>query len=120
MGNILVPQSTQQLWKKENINAERLLKLVPYNEKEKELIERTKSEQFYKNLASCLLGLALGLSLKRYFPNAQLVENNSLFSLTVSILIMPCFMYAKIMTNRDIIEVLSMIDENHEILEDRF
>ncbi|CAG9331257.1 unnamed protein product [Blepharisma stoltei] len=119
MGNVIIPQSYQDTWREEYKRADQLLRMTPYNEQEKDLIYKTRKDQYYKEWGFCLLGVALGFSLKRYFPAAQVIDSAPLFSLTMAAIIMPLYIYARIMTNRDVIESLEMIEENHEILEFR-
>lgn len=103
-------------WRRESEHAEFLLEMAPFNDREREMISKVSHDQNFKITAMLVLGFTFGLSLKRYFPGMLLTENNRLFVLTTLAIMAPCYALGKLHTNREVITRLSILEENHQIL----
>jgi hypothetical protein len=116
MGNILISQQTMERWKQESITADNLLNMTPYNIQEESVINSVKMEQRMKMFISLLLGISFSVSLRRYFPNTTLTENNGIYILSCISIVLPCLTICSIHTNQEVISKLTVIRNNHKIL----
>jgi hypothetical protein len=116
MGNILITQTTLEQWRKESITANNLLNIDPINSQEREVIRSAGREQQIKKFIGLLLGMSFCMSLKRYFPGIQIIDDNLQFFLLSGALIVPVYIGVDIYTNKEIILKLQVIRNNHDIL----
>lgn len=119
MGNIIIPRSYTDQWLRESREAKKLLALTPYNQQEQLLIEAAKREGAFKNLLGFLLGVSFCASLKRYFPETIVTQNNFIYGMACASVMVPVMTVVGISCNKDVVERLKILKTNHDILAGR-
>ena len=113
MGSIIASPALERKLREEHFLAQKLLKLDPLTDQEKEMLDQTAWDQNMKLWMSLVVGFSFGASLKRYFPEAFFVSSTPLFIATMVSIMFPCFCLANVYTNREVIQQLHHLEEVH-------